>query len=137
MRPSLRFLALIIAATETRSLWVDDSSYYVSLPGPKRPHGYLIFRSKVALSDEERGELGKIRNGQFAMAQFPLKSRKNKWQVIDVLPEPLHFLALIVDPQQARRRPNVKAGNTSIAMSANGILFGVIKSRTLPFQWDA
>jgi hypothetical protein len=45
--------------TETRSLWVDDATYYVSLPGDKRPYGYLIFHSQTKLSDEERGELGR------------------------------------------------------------------------------
>lgn len=46
-------------ATETRSLWLGEQAYYVSLPGPKRPHGYLIFHSATALSEEDRNESGR------------------------------------------------------------------------------
>ncbi len=46
-------------ATETRNLWLDDAAYYVSLPGPKRPHGYLIFHSATPLGEEERNETGR------------------------------------------------------------------------------
>ncbi|MBI3551325.1 MAG: cyclic nucleotide-binding domain-containing protein [Elusimicrobia bacterium] len=46
-------------ATETRSVWLDDSSYYVSLPGSNRPHGYLLFRAKGSLSEDARVELGR------------------------------------------------------------------------------
>lgn len=46
--------------SETRSLWLGDSAYYVSLPGEKRPHGYLIFRSELPLSEEDRTELGRM-----------------------------------------------------------------------------
>jgi len=45
--------------TETRSVWVDDSSYYVSLPGAARPHGFLVFKAKTKLDDEQRNELGR------------------------------------------------------------------------------
>ena len=47
------------AHSETRSLWLDDASYYVSLPGPKRPYGYLLFHCHDALVAEERTELGR------------------------------------------------------------------------------
>ena len=47
------------AHSETRSLWLDDASYYVSLPGPKRPYGYLLFHCHDALVGEERTELGR------------------------------------------------------------------------------
>lgn len=46
-------------ATETRSLWIDGSAYYVSLPGAKRPYGYLLFHSQNPLTDENRTELGR------------------------------------------------------------------------------
>ncbi len=46
-------------ATETRSLWLDPSTYYVSLPSLRRPLGYLIFRSQSPLADDDRAELGR------------------------------------------------------------------------------
>ena len=45
--------------TETRNLWVEDHLYYVSLPGEKRPLGYLIFHSEALLKDEDRTEVGR------------------------------------------------------------------------------
>lgn len=47
------------APTETRNLWLDESAYYVSLPGQKRPHGYLIFHSATPLGEEDRNETGR------------------------------------------------------------------------------
>jgi hypothetical protein len=44
---------------ETRSLWIDGKAYYVSLPGAKRPHGYLLFAATGELSDEQRTEVGR------------------------------------------------------------------------------
>jgi len=44
---------------ETRSIWLDDHVYYVSLPGEKRPHGYLIFHSEADLKDDQRTEVGR------------------------------------------------------------------------------
>ncbi len=45
--------------TETRSLWIEGASYYVSLPGAKRPYGYLLFHARNPLTDENRTELGR------------------------------------------------------------------------------
>ena len=45
--------------TETRSLWIDDHVYYVSLPGGQRPHGYLVFHSEAQLQDDQRAEAGR------------------------------------------------------------------------------
>jgi CRP-like cAMP-binding protein len=44
---------------ETRSLWIDEHVYYASLPGDKRPHGYLIFHSAADLREEQRTEIGR------------------------------------------------------------------------------
>ncbi|MBI4677405.1 MAG: cyclic nucleotide-binding domain-containing protein [Elusimicrobia bacterium] len=44
---------------ETRSVWVDDVTYYVSLPGPKHPLGFLLFRSQNPLTNDERNETGR------------------------------------------------------------------------------
>ena len=41
------------------ALWVDDQTFYVCLPGPKRPLGYLIFRRDAALSGEAKGEIAR------------------------------------------------------------------------------
>ena len=46
-------------ATEARNLWLADHVYYVSLPGPARPHGYLIFHSETGLSEAERAEFSR------------------------------------------------------------------------------
>jgi len=51
-----RLSAQLPAPTETRSLWIADQTYYVSLPGQKRPHGYLIFRCESALAEQDRAE---------------------------------------------------------------------------------
>jgi CRP-like cAMP-binding protein len=45
--------------TETRSVWIGPGTYYVSLPGAKRPLGFLVFHSEDALTEEERTELGR------------------------------------------------------------------------------
>ncbi len=42
--------------TETEPRWLDDSSYYVPLPGAKRPQGYLLFHSAAPLAEDERSE---------------------------------------------------------------------------------
>ena len=47
------------AATETRNLWIDDQTYYASLPGEKRPHGFLLLHSGSKLSEEARNETGR------------------------------------------------------------------------------
>ncbi|MFA6318701.1 MAG: cyclic nucleotide-binding domain-containing protein [Elusimicrobiota bacterium] len=44
---------------ETRSLWVDDATYFVSLPGAKHPLGFLLFRSQNALTEDDRNETGR------------------------------------------------------------------------------
>lgn len=44
---------------ETRNIWLHDHVYYVSLPGEKRPLGYLIFHSESALQDDQRAEIGR------------------------------------------------------------------------------
>ena len=44
---------------ETRNIWIEGHAYYVSLPGEKRPHGYLIFHSEAGLQDEQRAEIGR------------------------------------------------------------------------------
>lgn len=44
---------------ETRNIWLHDHVYYVSLPGEKRPHGYLIFHSEADLKDDGRAEIGR------------------------------------------------------------------------------
>jgi len=46
-------------ATETRNLWCDSSTYYVSLPGAKRPCGHLVFHSQAPLSEEDKNETGR------------------------------------------------------------------------------
>jgi CRP-like cAMP-binding protein len=46
-------------ANETRNLWLDDSAFYVSLPGTKRPEGFLIFHAPAPLSDDDRNETGR------------------------------------------------------------------------------
>lgn len=45
--------------TETRNVWIDPSTYYVSLPGAKKPLGYLVFHAQTPLTDEDRTELGR------------------------------------------------------------------------------
>ena len=44
---------------ESSGLWIDERVYYVSLPGAKRPLGYLIFHAPSRLEDEERVELSR------------------------------------------------------------------------------
>jgi CRP-like cAMP-binding protein len=44
---------------ESRRLWIEEHVYYVSLPGEKRPHGYLIFHSEADLKDDQRTETGR------------------------------------------------------------------------------
>ena len=44
---------------ETRNIWIEEHVYYVSLPGEKRPHGYLIFHSEADLKDDQRTETGR------------------------------------------------------------------------------
>jgi len=44
---------------ETRNIWIDDHVYYVSLPGDKRPHGYLIFHCEGDPKDDQRAEIGR------------------------------------------------------------------------------
>ncbi len=46
-------------ATETHNLWIDDTTYYVSLPGEKRPLGNLVFHSHSPLDKAARTETGR------------------------------------------------------------------------------
>lgn len=46
--------------TEARDAWVDPRSYYATLPGPKRPMGYLLFQASSPLTDEERTNTSRI-----------------------------------------------------------------------------
>lgn len=46
-------------ATEERQAWLDGASFYTTLPGGKRPQGYLLFRAEDPLSDEDRAEAGR------------------------------------------------------------------------------
>jgi CRP-like cAMP-binding protein len=41
---------------EKRSLWLDDRWFYVSLPGRRQPHGYLLFHTENPMKTEERDE---------------------------------------------------------------------------------
>jgi hypothetical protein len=54
-----KFSGKLPPPTETRSLWIEGSAYYVSLPGAKRPYGYLLFHSQNPLTEENRTELGR------------------------------------------------------------------------------
>ncbi|MBI5625344.1 MAG: cyclic nucleotide-binding domain-containing protein [Elusimicrobia bacterium] len=47
------------APSETRNAWVDDATYYVSLPGAKHPMGHLVFRSLNPLTEDDRSETGR------------------------------------------------------------------------------
>ncbi|MBI5883291.1 MAG: cyclic nucleotide-binding domain-containing protein [Elusimicrobia bacterium] len=51
--------AKLPAPDETHSVWVDEATYYVSLPGAKHPLGFLLFRSQNALTDDSRSETGR------------------------------------------------------------------------------
>ncbi|MBI5208384.1 MAG: cyclic nucleotide-binding domain-containing protein [Elusimicrobia bacterium] len=44
---------------EQRSLWLDDSTYYVSLPGLARPLGFLLFHCQETLVHDDRMETGR------------------------------------------------------------------------------
>jgi CRP-like cAMP-binding protein len=59
---------------ETRNIWIEDHVYYVSLPGEKRPHGYLIFHSEADLKDEQRTEIGRTLT---TVAQFLSSALEN------------------------------------------------------------
>ena len=59
---------------ETRNIWIEDHVYYVSLPGAKRPHGYLIFRSEADLKDDQRTEIGRTLT---TVAQFLSSALEN------------------------------------------------------------
>lgn len=45
--------------SENRDAWIDDRSYYASLPGLDRPHGYLFFQSIDPLTDADRTNTGR------------------------------------------------------------------------------
>jgi|GEM_PF-273636 len=59
---------------ETRNIWIKDHVYYVSLPGAKRPHGYLIFHSEADLKDDQRTEIGRTLT---TVAQFLSSALEN------------------------------------------------------------
>jgi CRP-like cAMP-binding protein len=45
------------AAAEGRSGWLDEQTYVVSFPGPRRTLGCFLFRRSTPLSEEERTEI--------------------------------------------------------------------------------
>jgi CRP-like cAMP-binding protein len=47
-------------ATDSKDVWIDERSYYATLPGPKRPLGYLLFQAASPLSEEERNNTSRI-----------------------------------------------------------------------------
>lgn len=51
--------AKLPSPAESKSVWLDDATFYVTLPGPKRPYGYLIFHASSPVADEERNEFGR------------------------------------------------------------------------------
>ncbi len=51
--------AKLPVTSQSKNLWLDASTYYVSLPGPKNPLGYMVFRAPNALSQEDRDETGR------------------------------------------------------------------------------
>ncbi len=44
------------SVTETKCIWIDPQTFYVSLPGAKRPFGYLLLRTATQFSEDERAE---------------------------------------------------------------------------------
>lgn len=49
----------VASMAETRRSWLDDTTYLVSLPGPKHPQGLLLYRSQNPLSEDDRSETGR------------------------------------------------------------------------------
>jgi hypothetical protein len=43
-------------ASETESRWIDHETYFIALPGEKKPSGYLLFHSSAELDDQQRSE---------------------------------------------------------------------------------
>lgn len=45
--------------SETGSVWIDERTYYVCLPGVKQSQGYIVFYSHDPLSQGDRDEVGR------------------------------------------------------------------------------